>query len=143
MNSVKRDHPHVPELMGGLLLRVRAAFGDEDWDGLRQSHFRLLTSVPDQDIAITELAERLSMTKQGCGQFVAALADSGYLHVDIDTADRRVRVVRRTAAGTRMVQRVDARVGALEEQWAAEVGPRRYATFRRVLAEIAYPDDRE
>ena len=49
MTSVKAgggDDPHVAVLLGKLLLEVRAAFAGEDWGGLRQSHFRLLSQVP-------------------------------------------------------------------------------------------------
>ena len=69
----------------------------------------MLFSVPAEGVSITELAERVGMTKQGCGQFVSQLTDEGYLTQAADPRDRRARVVRRTAAGRRMVIRVPAR----------------------------------
>ena len=50
---------------------------------------------------VTELAERVRMTKQGCGQFVTQLVETGHLAVEADPDDRRVRRVRRTAKGRR------------------------------------------
>jgi len=45
-----------------------------------------------------------------------------------------MRVVRRTRRGDRTPESVYARIAQLETRWAARVGSRRYATFRRVMA---------
>ena len=73
MTSVKgfpAEELHVPLLMGLLFREVRDVYAAEDWDGLRQSHFRVISSVPPEGISVTDLGERVGMTKQGCGQFV-------------------------------------------------------------------------
>lgn len=129
--------PHAAVLMGSAMEQIRATFAAEDWNGLRQSHFRLLTSVPAQGISITDLAELLRMTKQGCGQFVASLTESGYLIATENPTDRRARIVRRTALGDRTVLAVNERIFRIEQNWAQLVGQRRYATFRRVLLELS------
>jgi len=83
MTLVKAEFPatqtHAPMLMGLLLRQVRAIFATEDWDELRQSHFRVMFAVPEQGVSITELGERVGMTKQGCGQFVTHLVETGHL----------------------------------------------------------------
>src|SRR4051812_47340322 len=130
MTSVKgfpEEEVHVPLLMGLLFREVRDVYAGEDWGGLRQSHFRVISSVPPAGISVTDLAERVGMTKQGCGQFVTALAGSGHLQVHQDRADRRVRLVRRTPKGRRLIAQVTARTLEVEQQWAARVGQRRYA----------------
>jgi DNA-binding MarR family transcriptional regulator len=141
MSSVKRDFPReelqVGLLMGLLFREVRATFAAEDWDGLRQSHFRVISSVPPEGISVTDLAERVGMTKQGCGQFVSSLVASGHLRVEKDPSDRRVRVVRRTPKGGRTIEAVTKRILAIEDEWSARVGERRYRTFRRVLEDLA------
>lgn len=129
--------PHAAVLMGAAMGEIRATFAAEDWQGLRQSHFRLLSMIPEQGVSITDLGELLGMTKQGCGQFVAFLAESGYLLVAENPDDRRARIVQRTALGDRTVQAVDERIYQIEQEWATLVGPRRYAIFRRVLLELA------
>ena len=131
------DEEHLPRLMGSLFEQVRAVFAAEDWQGLRMSHFRLLELVPPDGITITELASRLRMTKQGCGQFVAQLTESGHLRTVPDPADRRSRIVRRTAKGTRLARKAAARIAAVEADWAQRVGQERYAEFRSTLAELA------
>ncbi|MHA3837863.1 MarR family winged helix-turn-helix transcriptional regulator [Terrabacter sp. AAH1] len=131
------DEEHLPRLMGSLFEQVRAVFASEDWQGLRMSHFRLLELVPPDGVTITELASRLRMTKQGCGQFVSQLTESGHLRTVPDPADRRSRIVRRTAKGTRLTRRAAARIAAIEADWADRVGQERYADFRSTLAELA------
>lgn len=130
------DEPHVAQLMGALMQEIRSTFAAEDWGGLRQSHFRLLSNVPRDGIRITDLGERLGMTKQASGQFVSALIDTGHLAARPDPHDGRVRVVVRTALGDRTVKAFNARILRLERDWAKVVGPARYADFRQVLHEL-------
>lgn len=131
------DQTHVPMLMGLLFRQVHHIFDGEDWDGLRQSHFRVVSSVPDGGVSITELAERVQMTKQGCGQFVTQLVETGHLAVEPDPDDRRVRRVLRTAKGRRLLAAVRKRNLLIEKDWTDVVGERRYRVFREVLEELA------
>ena len=141
MSSVKRIFPseelHATLLMGLLFREVRQVFAAEDWKGLRQSHFRVMSAVPPEGISVTELGERVGMSKQGCGQFVTSLVDSGHLRTEPEPSDRRVRRVRRTPEGNRTVAAVTKRMLEIEESWAERVGERRYRTFRSVLEELA------
>jgi DNA-binding MarR family transcriptional regulator len=130
------NEPHFAVLAGVLMQRIRDTMAAEDWGGLRQSHFRLLTSVPPEGIRITELGERLGMTKQASGQFVAYLIGTGHLEARADPADGRARVVVRTALGDRTVKAVSARIRGIERQWAKVVGAERYAAFRQVLLDL-------
>ena len=136
-NEVPEEERHVAVLVGGLMAHVRDAFNPDDWEGLRQSHFRVISCVPSDGISITDLADRLGMTKQGCGQFVTHLVGTGHLSSGPSPDDARVRVVRRTPRGDGNVIAVTRRMAALEDEWRELVGPRHYATFRRVLEEIA------
>ncbi|SDR90032.1 DNA-binding transcriptional regulator, MarR family [Nocardioides scoriae] len=143
MSSVKPVYPtgeqHVALLMGLLFREVSDTFAAEDWSGLRQSHFRVLAAVSGGGLTITELAGRLGMTKQGCGQLVATLTASGHLAVEPGEHDRRVRLVQRTTLGEETSAAVTARIRRLEDDWATRVGRDRYATFRRVLEELVRP----
>jgi len=53
-----------------------------------------------------ELGERVGMTKQGCGQFVTHLVETGHLATEPDPSDRRVRIVRRTPLGQKLLDAV-------------------------------------
>jgi DNA-binding MarR family transcriptional regulator len=131
------DERHAVMMMGMLMQRIRRDFAAEDWDGLRQSHFRVISSVPPDGVSITELGDRVGMTKQGCGQFVTQLVESGHLTVEADPDDRRTRVVKRTALGNRTIRKVTARNREIEDEWSRQVGSKRYQAFWRVLEQLA------
>jgi DNA-binding MarR family transcriptional regulator len=137
--DIPADERHVSMMLGFLAQDIRQALAGSDWHGLRMSHFRVLSGVPTEGgVTITELAERVSMTKQGCGQFVTQLCETGHLETRPNPADRRTRVVVRTPLGRRTMRRVIARNEQLERIWARKVGPKRYAQFRAVLEELAH-----
>jgi DNA-binding MarR family transcriptional regulator len=144
MTSVKRVAPripndgklHVPQMVGKLMFEVRDTFAAEDWDGLRQTHFRIIAYVPSDGISVTELAQALRMSKQACGQFVTQLETTGHLAIRADERDRRVRLVIRTPRGDRALKAANARIRRIERGWARQVGADRYATFREVLEEL-------
>ena len=127
----------LPELMAGLFGRIRSELSDGTMGDLRMSHVRVLAAVPPDGVNVTELARSAGMTKQGCGQFVTHLAGTGHLSTAPDPADGRVRLVFRTAAGDRFMRDVYAALERIEDGFAAEVGERRFATFKRVMAELA------
>ena len=124
-------------VLGMLMDRARESLADEIADGLRPSHFRVIGMVPPAGVSVTELAQRVGMTKQGIGQFVAQLSEEGYLTVTVDPDDRRVRVVRRTSLGDDATDRLVDRLANLEQAWAAAIGPTRYRQFRKSLDELA------
>jgi DNA-binding MarR family transcriptional regulator len=141
MASVKHDLPaaeqHVAMLLGKLMVRTR-------WkpeEGLRMSHLRVLSGVPPTGTTITDLAERVGMTKQGAGQFVTQLVDLGHLRMDVDPSDARARLVQRTGTGDELIAETVRRHAEMERTWAEEVGAERYAAFRSVLEELALADD--
>ena len=127
---------HAAAQMGRLMRHLSSTFAREDWNGLRQSHFRLMSSIPVAGITITDLADRLGMTKQASGQFVTTLAADGYLDVRADPDDRRARLVFLTTQGVRTLKAVNARIARIEREWARVVGADRYTEFREVLAEL-------
>ena len=123
--------------MAGLFGRIRAELSGGDLGDLRMSHVRVLSAVPPDGINVTELARRAGMTKQGCGQFVTYLSGTGHLSTAPDPDDGRVRLVHRSNAGDRSMHRVYEALDRIEDEFAAQVGPRRFATFKQVMVELA------
>lgn len=133
--------PHLMQVLGQLLEEARQSIVRDGEHGLRPSQFRVIDSVPAHGgITVTELAERVGMTKQGIGQFVTQLTAGGYLVTESDPDDRRVRIVRRTPLGQQATDHLARMLDGLEREWAARVGARRYRNFRVVLEEIARID---
>jgi DNA-binding MarR family transcriptional regulator len=121
------------ELLGEL---VRPAVAAASGTTLRPSQVRLLSLTPATGMRVTDLAARVGMTKQALGEFVATLREAGLVEVTVDQRDRRVRLVRPTAAGRRLQGQVESAIAELERRWRDEVGEQRWATFREVLAQI-------
>jgi DNA-binding MarR family transcriptional regulator len=130
------DDVQASVLMGVLLRQVSTAVVRADLDGLRPTHFRLLSHSAAPGIRITELSELLGMTKQACGQFVTQLSSSGHVLVEVPSEDRRARVVVRTALGSEALRRFSSLMTELETGWAERAGAERYAVFVQVLREL-------
>src|SRR3954453_6011212 len=128
---------HVMLALGNLMAESREHLLAQVGSELRPSHHRVIGHVPPEGITVTELAERVGMTKQGIGQFVAQLIDSGHLRVDRDPDDRRIRIVRRTDEGDAAARRLAELLEGLEADWANRVGTHRYSEFRAILDDLA------
>jgi DNA-binding MarR family transcriptional regulator len=126
----------VALLLGLAFERIRLAFDSPRWQGLRQSHLRIIESVVPEGSRAADLARRLRMTKQGAGQLVGSLLERGLLEQVPDPLDRRARLLVLTPAGADVRRAVDEELAGLESGWADEVGADDYATFRAVLERI-------
>ena len=110
----------------------------EGESGLRPSHHRVIGHVPPEGITVTDLAERVGMTKQGIGQFVTQLTESG--HLTVTAQPRGPQDPHRRAAPRRATppsRRLSELLEGLEAGWANRVGTRRYNEFRAILDELA------
>ena len=128
--------PHLPMLMGMIFGRLRERLAVDAPD-LRASQLRVLEWLPPEGLSITELAECVEMTTQGCGQFVRQLAELGLVEVAGATHDARARRVRITDRGREALTRSAEVLRAFDQAWAERVGAERYRVFREVLAEVA------
>lgn len=128
---------HVMLALGNLMAESRELLLAQAGSELRPSHHRVIGHVPPEGITVTELAERVGMTKQGIGQFVQQLTDSGHLRTTAPPQDKRLRIIRRTSKGEASVRRLAAVLAELEERWAERVGRARYREFRDVLDQLA------
>ena len=129
--------PHVLNVLGRLMSESRELILTEGEPGLRPSHHRVIGHVPAEGVTVTELADRVGMSKQGVGQFVTQLTRSGHLRVSPHPEDRRIRVISRTAEGDAAVRRLTDLLDQLEADWANRVGTQRYDEFRAILDELA------
>ena len=124
-------------VLGLLFEQARELVLNDSTINLRPSQLRVIGMVPDKGITVTELADRVGMTKQGIGQFVGHLVDDGYLTAEVHPDDRRVRVVRRTSLGQQASRQLELVLADLESQWAQRIGTRVYGEFRAALDQLA------
>ncbi|CAN5501460.1 hypothetical protein BH10ACT10_BH10ACT10_18210 [soil metagenome] len=105
---------------------------------LRGSQFRVLSMVPlEGGRRLTDLASIAAMTKQAMGEFVADLAERGFVVVDPDPADRRARLVSLTPAGREAAAWARDTLQSVEDLWAQRLSARDVAALKRVLARVA------
>ena len=100
---------------------------------LQAAQARLLDLIPPDGGRVTDLAQRMQVSKQALGQLAAQLTASGYVGISPDPADKRAKLIRRTPAGDSTCQAMRNAIAAVEDRWRDDVGAERYATFRAVL----------
>lgn len=151
MTSVKGGRPdHIFALLDDALRTLRADTFGENLDpefrsmvrGLRSSQVRLLGLTPVEGMRVTDLAERVGMTKQALGEFATALEERGLMETVRDAADRRVRILRPTVAGLAVAGAADQAIRAMERRWRDRLGTKRWDAMRDGLAAIARDVDR-
>lgn len=105
--------------------------------GLRSSQLRLLSLTPTEGMRVTDLAERVGMTKQALGEFANELERRGLLETVRDPADKRVRILRPTRRGRQAVVAGEAVITGLEREWRRRLGARKWDQLRTLLREAA------
>jgi len=140
MTDVKEEMPdHIVALLGYTFDAIRRELTETvpDRAGLRPSQLRLLSLTPTDGMRVTDLAERVGMTKQALGEFANDLEGRGLLESVRDPADRRVRILRPTQRGREAVGAGERVIAELEARWAQRLGPRKWEQFRALLRETA------
>lgn len=139
MTEVKDDLPdHMLALLGQVMDGFRADLhvatsGSRKAAGLRSSQIRMLSLTPAEGMRVTDLAERVGMTKQALGEFADGLERQGLLETVRDPADRRVRILRPTRRGRNAVAESERQIARIEQEWRDRLGPRKWDQLRGLL----------
>jgi DNA-binding MarR family transcriptional regulator len=113
---------------------VVAGLQAHGYSGLRSTHTTLLSNIDLAGSSVTEAAERAGITKQAMGRLAAELEVAGYIRIEADPEDARVRVLRLTTQGTRlMLDSLDV-MAELERGYADMIGDRRLTELLRGLS---------
>ena len=133
---------HILAMLEGLNRRIGRDLGRVITDappGMRGSYGRLLNLIGPEGTRPTLLADGAAISKQAVGMRLREMIERGWVASEPDPTDGRATVVRLTAEGRRLRDQMLTGIEKVEREWAATVGPRRYATFRAVLDELAMP----
>jgi DNA-binding MarR family transcriptional regulator len=103
---------------------------------LRRSHTSLFPHIDLEGTRVTDLAERLGVTKQAVSQLVDDLEQQGVLERIVDPDDARARRVRFTARGRAGLLDGLAILGELEAECAKAIGASRMRELRRALVAL-------
>ena len=83
-----------------------------------------------------DLARQCNMTRQAMNYMLAGLERRGYIQRRAGPSSA-ARVVRLTARGWEMVPLIRSCVAAIEQEWAAHLGARRFNALRKTLHDLS------
>lgn len=101
------------------------------------SQFKVIMSLAEVDsIGQRQLAELIGIDPRNCVPIVDSLAESDLLSRQIDSNDRRRRVLRLTAKGQRLAKELESVNADLEADLLSSLSPNEKAELRRTLTTI-------
>jgi DNA-binding MarR family transcriptional regulator len=104
--------------------------------GFRAAHTRLLPHISPEGIRITELAERVGITKQAVGKLIDDLEAQGVVAREPDPSDGRALRVRYTDRGAKALLQGLGILAELEREVAKTVGKKRMAELNGILSDV-------
>jgi DNA-binding MarR family transcriptional regulator len=103
------------------------------YTGIRATHTTLLSNMDLAGGTVTRVADRAGVTKQAMGRLAAELQREGYLTVADEPHDARVKVLRLTKKGRRLMLDSLKVMAELESGYATAIGRTRFAGLRTSL----------
>jgi DNA-binding MarR family transcriptional regulator len=110
---------------------------------LRSTHTTLLSNMELAGSSVTIVAERAGITKQAMGRLATELEVAGYIRVEGDPDDARVRFLQLTKSGRRLMLDSLEVMAELERRYARLLGRDRLAGILRGLAAFVESAERD
>jgi DNA-binding MarR family transcriptional regulator len=124
-------------LLGGFQLMVDevvAGLDDRRHPGVRPVHEFALRAIDNGAETASELARRLSVSRQAAAKTIAALLEMGYVDRDADPSDGRRKRLQVTERGHEMVSIGASLFDDVRQRWAAQIGLRQLEALEAYLA---------
>jgi DNA-binding MarR family transcriptional regulator len=137
-------HPLGPPLIGALLRmpldkvrrRMLERLHERGFADVAAAHLIVVQYPGPQGMRPSDLAARLGMSKQALNYLLGELERLGYVERGPDPEDRRSRRIALTERGSAAGYVIREAVAEMEEEWAEELGPERFAELRALLVEL-------
>jgi DNA-binding MarR family transcriptional regulator len=134
----------TPSLIGALLRapsqaihrRLIKDLNAANFDDLKLPHMAVLQFPGPDGFRPSELAERAGMSKQAMNQLLGTLEGLGYVARSALPQEGGARVVRFTKRGHAAYGKMVDILREIEREWAAELGPKRFAQLKTLLAQL-------
>jgi DNA-binding MarR family transcriptional regulator len=142
MPQSEPDSPPTPALIGALLRvpsqaihrRLIRDLNSAGFDDLKLPHMAVLQFPGPDGARPTVLAERAGMSKQAMNQLLGTLEALGYVARSPLPQEGGARVVRFTKRGHAAFAKIADILRDIEREWVAELGPKRFAQLKSLLA---------
>jgi DNA-binding MarR family transcriptional regulator len=104
------------------------------------THMKTLHVLADggSELSVKELSDRLGLSLPGASRIVDALLRRGWLERREDPDDRRMKRVRITAEGQKVLERIEAARLAGLEDYAASLTPEQRTRLSSALADLPH-----
>ena len=106
---------------------------ERGWTDVRPAYGFALLAAREQPVTTTALATLMGMTKQAGSKLAASMVADGYLAEAPGAPDGRVRPLKLTRKGTRLLAAVEAIYAELEAEWSDAIGDRALRQLRSTL----------
>lgn len=116
--------------------RIHAVFAEEGYDDVRAEHLAVLQYPGPDGQRPSALAARSGMSRQAINHLVSHLEGAGYLERYANPAGGTARLIRLTARGRALYERIEAVATTVEAEWAQHVGERRLQEMRATLGDL-------
>jgi DNA-binding MarR family transcriptional regulator len=113
--------------------RLDAAVAAAGIEGMRAPFGFVIRALHGSPLTLTELAERLGVTKQAAIKVVDEMEARGFVARAADPRDRRAKTIALTPRGEAVRRAARAESERMEAELAAELGDADVAALRRVL----------
>ena len=124
-------------LMRGSSHRLYALIGELDISITQMKTLHALDDCADE-VSVKELADRLGLSLPGASRMVDGLLRRGWLERREDPSDRRMKRVGITAAGRKIINRIEtARLAGLED-YAASLSPEQRVRLSSALSDLPH-----
>ncbi|SEO29418.1 MarR family winged helix-turn-helix transcriptional regulator [Actinacidiphila rubida] len=116
--------------------RATAELADRGFEDVRPVHDFALRSILSGADSTSELARRLSVTRQAAAKTIAALEERRYVARQPDSDDRRRTRLRVTEHGLALLRQGEAVFDELREQWEKQSGKASVSTLEETLRSL-------
>jgi DNA-binding MarR family transcriptional regulator len=122
------------------VIELRTTLAEQGFDDQGRSDGYVLRALDAGPLTVSELAERLEITKQGAGQLVDDMEGRDYVERHPDPRDGRARLVHLSERGRAALAAARGFHQRYERRMSHEHGAEAVATLRALLEAMAGPD---
>ncbi len=116
--------------------RMLAGLHERGFTDLVAAHLDVFQYPGPENQRPSQLAAQTRMTKQALNYLLGQLQQLGYLTRETDSNEQRSKRICLTAKGHATIKAIREIVQEVEDEWAHQLGPRKFAQLRKLLTQL-------